>query len=129
MNIPAELSANTNALLENLSFRLTHSEDNGMLKGYIWKNNIVEFKLFYDRCFYEAFLVALKKPFERIPIISLLRFLKNDKKFYVKELTEANLSNTLTVNEYIKLLHNNYDIISNFLKSYGQENYDLFIKY
>jgi hypothetical protein len=84
----------------------------------------MQFCLNYDRFYYECDIVPRKKPINSMDIIRLVRFLKNDKNFYKKELIDANLSYTLTANEYVELFYKNYNLIAGFLTSFSQEKYD-----
>lgn len=57
-------------------------------------------------------------------LIRLLRFLKKDKDFYSKELIDANLWYTLTVNQYAELFSENYSLIEDFVRNFNQDKYD-----
>lgn len=89
----------------------------------------MQFSLTYDRGYYDCSILTIKMPFERMDIIRLLRFLKNDKIFYREELIKANLMYTLTVNEYVELFYKNYNLINFFLKEFNLEKYDSYNKF
>ena len=129
MTAPADLSNNSQNTLMKLSFDLVESSDNGMWKYYLWTNSEMQFSLIYDRGYYECEIISHNKPINPMGLIRLLRFLKNDKTFYKQELIEANLWYTLRVDEYVGLLYKNYNLISDFLKKYNQQEYDQYNKF
>ena len=124
MTEPSGISLNSKNSLTDLSFALIESEDNGMGKYYLWTNEEMQFSLTYDRGHYECDISSPKKPINPMGLIRLLRFLRNDSTFYKKELIEANLWYTLTIDAYVKLFYNNYDLIKGFLTSFDQMKYD-----
>ena len=101
MEVPENLSIISEKFLAKLFFDLIESSDNGISKCYLWANEEMQFSLINDRGYYECFIVPHKKPINPLDIIRLLRFLKNDKIFYNKELIDANLSYTLAIDEYV----------------------------
>ena len=115
-------------LLE-LSFSLTESDDNGMCKYYEWANEAMNFLLINDRDYIECEILPYKKPINRLNLIRLLRVLKNDVDFYKEELIKANLSFTLTSNEYVELFYDNYKLIKDFIINFSQEKYDNYDKF
>jgi len=129
MTVPADLSNTNQNTLKELSFDLVESSDNGMWKYYLWKNPEMQFALTYDRGYYECEIVPHNEPINPMGLIRLLRFLKNDANFYKQELIDADLWYTLTVNDYVGLFHKNYNLISDFLKKYNQEQYDRYDKF
>jgi hypothetical protein len=124
MTEPSELSIISKNYLTELSFDLIESLDNGMSKYYVWANSEMQLGLAFDRAYYECYITPNKKPFNSIDLIRLLRFLKNDKVFYKQELIQANLSYTLTANQYVLLFHENYNLIKDFLSNYDQQKFD-----
>lgn len=62
-------------------------------------------------------------------LIRLLKFLKNDKTFYNRELLNAKLWNTLTCNDYVQLFYKNYNLIKDFLIVFDQEKYNSYNKF
>ncbi len=129
MLLPSNLSIQSQEFLKRNSFELAESNDNGMWKYYLWSNPEMQFSLTYDRGYYDCSILTIKMPFERMDIIRLLRFLKNDKIFYREELIKANLMYTLTVNEYVELFYKNYNLINFFLKEFNLEKYDSYNKF
>ena len=129
MEVPEELSIISENFLTKLLFDLIESSDNGISKCYLWANEEMQFSLINDRGYYECFIVPHKKPINPLDIIRLLRFLKNDKIFYNKELIEANLSYTLAIDEYVVLFYDNYSLIKEFIASFNQEQYDNYNKF
>jgi hypothetical protein len=129
MLLPSNLSIQSQEFLAENSFKLVESNDHGMCKYYLWSNTEMQFSLTYDRGYYDCSILTIKVPFERMDIIRLLRFLKNDKTYYRKELIEANLLYTLTTNEYVELLYKNYNLIKVFLNDFNQEKYDNYNKF
>lgn len=124
MTLPSDLSLTSKNYLAELSFDLIESVDNGMSKYYIWVNTEMQFSLAYDRAYYECYIVPHKRPINSIDLIRLLRFLKKDKNFYRQELIIANMAYSLTVDQYVFLFHENYNLIKDFLSNYDQEKYD-----
>ena len=124
MTTPSDLSTSSRAILTKMLFILTESESNGMHKHFQWTNTEMHLLLTYDRGYYDCDLIPHKKPINQMGLVRLLRFLKNDKTFYKKELIKANLWYTLTINEYVELLYNNYEIIKSFLTTFDQSKYD-----
>lgn len=124
MALPPDLSMYCKILLEELSFEITQGEDMGMHKYYEWSNGIMKFSLTYDRGCYQCYILPFTKPINHLDMIRLLRFLKTDTNFYREELIKANLFYTLAVDEYIKLFHENYTLIKEYLTNYNQESYD-----
>jgi hypothetical protein len=129
MNLPEGLSKKSEILLFRLLFKLSLAQDNGMHKYYEWNNEKMKLVFLYDRGYYDCEIEPFLKPIERMGIIRLLRFLKKDKDFYKKELISADLSFTLSINEYVELFYNNYNLIGDFLNSFNQEKYDAYNKY
>lgn len=129
MNLPKELSSDSQMLLGKLHFTLSESNDGGMTKSFAWKNNFMKLALIYDRGYYELYISAEKKPFEDLSLIKLLRFLKNDASFFQNELIKANLAYTLSIDDYIYLLYSNYDLVKEFIQDYNQEAFDRFDKF
>lgn len=122
--MPSDLSVNSKNILTELSFDLTESADKGMHKYYVWTNNEMQFCLINDRGYYECDIVPHKKPIIPMGLIRLLRFLKDDKTYYKKELIEANLFYTLSADEYVELFYKNYNLIADFLAGFNQKKYD-----
>ena len=89
---------------------------------------IMDFSFTYNRGYYECEILPHEKPINPMGLIRLLRFLKNDKTFYKKELIEANLSYTLTIDEYVELFRKSYNLIEEFLTSFNQKKYDSYNK-
>jgi len=129
MLLPSNLSIQSQEFLAENSLKLIESNDHGMWEYYLWSNTEMQFSLTYDRGYYDCSILTIKMPYERMDIIRLLRFLKNDKTYYRKELIEANLSYTLTANEYVELLYKNYNLIKAFLNDFNQEKYDNYNKF
>jgi hypothetical protein len=130
MTLPADLSSTSKDILSQHGFSLTESSDSGMWKYYVWTNTEFQFSLTYDRGYYDCDVCLTNAgPDFRINLIPLLKFLKNERTFYNKELKEANLWNTLTPDGYVTLLNKNYDMISSFLSDphpYKFDNYKKF---
>jgi hypothetical protein len=129
MILPSDLSSNSENFLKELSFFLTESDDSGMCKYYEWANDAMKFMLIDDRGYIECEILPYQKPINRISLIRLLRFLKNDVDFYKEELIKANLSFTLTANDYIELFYNNYNLIKDFIINFSHEKYDNYDKF
>lgn len=89
----------------------------------------MKFGLEYGRTYYNSYVLPLKKPFERLYLIKLLRFLKNDPMFYAKELIVTNLSYTLPVNEYVSLFYKNYEDIKEFIVEFNEEIFNKYDNY
>jgi hypothetical protein len=129
MVLPSNLSSRSEFFLKELSFSLTESDDSGMCKYYEWANESMKFLLVDDRDYVECEILPYQKPINRINLIRLLRFLKNDVDFYKEELIKANLSFTLTTNDYIELFYNNYNLIKDFIINFSDEKYDNYDKF
>jgi hypothetical protein len=115
----SDLFPKGNNILERYGFTLTQSSDNGMWKYYQWTNSEFQFRLTYDRGYYDCDVATVNAaPDYRMSFIPLLKFLKNDRTFYNKELKEINLSRTLTPDGYIMLLDENYNLITKFFQDY-----------
>jgi hypothetical protein len=95
-----------------------------MHKYFRWTNAEMHLLFTNDRGYYDCDLIPHKKPINPIGLIRLLRFLKNDKAFYKSELINANLWYTLTINEYVELLHKEYEIIKSFLIAFDESKFD-----
>src|SRR5687768_12926687 len=103
---PPDLSSDGKRILKQRGFSLTESSDNNMWKYYEWKNSDLQFSLTYDRGYYDSDVFPLNAGSAfRMSLIPLLKFLRNDKTFYNKQLKEANLWNTLTPDGYTELLN------------------------
>lgn len=124
-----DLTTHSQSLLAKLSFELADSADNGMSKYYLWRNSLMEFSLSYDRGYYDCNIIPKQKPINPMSLIRLLRFLKNDSNFYSKELIDANLLYTLTVNQYAELFYVNYNLIEAFVRNFNQDKYDNYNKF
>ena len=124
MTRPSDLTTHSQDLLAKHSFELTDSSDNGMWKHYLWTNLEMQFSLTYDRGYYDCDIIPSQKPINRMSLIRLLRFLKKDKDFYSKELIDVNLWYTLTVNQYVELFSENYNLIGDFVRNFNQDKYD-----
>lgn len=124
MTVPSDLTTHSQNLLAKLSFELTDSSDNGMWKHYLWTNSEMQFSLTYDRGYYDCDIVPSQRPINRMSLIRLLRFLKKDNDFYSKELIDANLLYTLTVNQYAELFSENYSLIEDFVRNFNHDKYD-----
>lgn len=100
-----------------------------MWKYYRWTNPTMDLLFIYDRGYDVCEIVPHNMPSNKMGLIRLLRFLNNDKTLYKKELIEANLWYSLTVDKYVELFYKNYDLIKDFLTSYDQEKYDRYDKF
>ena len=129
MTLPSDFTTHSQDLLAKLSLTLAESSDNGMWKHYLWANLEMQFLLTYDRGYYDCDIIPSQKPINRMSLIRLLRFLKKDKNFYSKELVDANLLYTLTVNQYAELLFENYNLIESFIRNFNQNMYDDYNKF
>lgn len=129
MTLPSDLSTHSSNILEEFSFKLIESSDSGMWKCYLWTNSEMKFSLTYDRGYYDCDIVPHKKPINSMSLIRLLKFLKNDKTFYNRELLNAKLWNTLTCNDYVQLFYKNYNLIKDFLIVFDQEKYNSYNKF
>lgn len=129
MNIPVDLSENSCRLLDKLGFKLEEAYDKGMWKGWLWRNSEMGLALSNDRGYYDCEVMPFKKPVHGLNLIRLLRFLKEDKTFYKKEIIRADLFNTLPADEYLKAFIGDYELIATFMQVYDQERlnaYELF---
>lgn len=127
---PHDLSLSGKRTLKQFGFSLTESSDNNMWKYYEWANSDFQFSLTYDRGYYDSDVCPLNAGSQfRMSLIPLLKYLRNDKLFYNKELKEANLWNTLTPDGYIVLLANNYDLIKKFARSFDTNKFENYKKF
>ncbi|MES2430745.1 MAG: hypothetical protein V4556_07385 [Bacteroidota bacterium] len=126
---PLELSKKSEKMLHELSFELTQSNENSWTKSFEWTNNDMQFVIYFDRMYYDSYVLPKQKPFENLYLIKLLRFLKNDPSFYAQELRIANLAYTLALNEYIQLFYKNYDLVKDFVSRFSKEKLDSYDKY
>ena len=127
---PPELSSVGKRILKQRGFSLTESSNNNMWKYYEWTNSEFQFSLTDDRGYYDSDVCPLNAgPDLRMRLIPLLKFLRNDKTFYNKQLKEANLWNTLTPDGYIILLDTNYDIIKKFVNDFDTNKFESYKKF
>jgi hypothetical protein len=130
MTLPPDLSTDSKSILKQLGFSLPESLDRGMWKYYDWANSEFHFRLTNDRGYYDCEICFLNTgPDFRMSLIPFLKFLKNDRTFYNKELKEANLSNTLTPDGYVELLDKNYDLINTFFRDYHPDQFENYKKF
>jgi hypothetical protein len=124
---PPELSSIGKRILRQRGFGLTQSSDNNMWKYYEWTNSEFRFSLTYDRGYYDCDVCVLNGgPDFRMRLIPLLKFLKNDRTYYNKQLKEVNLWRTLAPDGYVMLLDENYDLITSFFQNYNPDNFEKF---
>lgn len=126
MTSPPELSATSKDLLEELSFTQTSFSDRGMWKVYLWTNPFMQFALIFDRGYYDCNIIPRLAPINSLALIRLLKFLRNNKTFYNKELAIVNLSRTLKPDEYVRLFYDNYALIKAFMENYNQDKFDCY---
>lgn len=126
MDSPFDLSAYYKGILIELGFNFIESSDHGMWKHYLCENTEMQFSLTYDKGYYDCDIIPFKKPINRLTLIILLRFLKNDEGFYRDKLIKADLAYTLTVNEYVDLFFSNYILIRDFVSTFEQTNYNAY---
>ena len=107
--------------LDQLSFKMSKHENYGMSYFTVWSNNMMSFTLGCDRGYFDCQITPNREPRKGFNLIPLLRYLKKDKEFYVKELEEANLSNTLKQEEYVDLFYEYYGIIESFCSTFNAE--------
>lgn len=129
MSSSFDLSYISKNLLIKLSFSLNESDDMGMCKYYEWTNETMKFLLIDDRNYIECEILPFQKLINNINLIRVLRFLKNDINFYKEELIKANLSYTLTTNDYVELFYNNFNLIKDFFQNFNQDKYDNYDKF
>lgn len=123
MSKSINLTKDAERKLQALGFQLTNSVDNGMHKAFIWSNNDLIFSLMYDRGYYDCYIEPPAISERPMDIIWLLKFIKDDKDFYEKELELANLLRTLLPDEYIALLYSNYELIKKFISAFDEEKF------
>lgn len=111
-------------MLAGLGFKEAGSSTGGMSQYYLWSGNDMKFSLHDDRGYYECNIISINKPIERLELIKLLRFLKDDAFFYREELKIAKLSGTLSANAYVDLFYKNYRLIKDFLFGFSQSGFD-----
>jgi hypothetical protein len=125
-----DLSPKGKNILERHGFSLTESWDNGMWKYYQWANSEFQFSLTYDRGYYDCDVAAVNaEPDYRMSLIPFIKFLKNDRTFYNKELKEVNLSRTLTPDGYVMLLDENYNSIVNYFQDYVPDKFQKYKRF
>ena len=101
-----------------------------MWKYYQWTNSKFQFSLTYDRGYYDCDVAAVNaQPDYRMALIPLLKFLKNDRTFYNKELKDADLYSTLTPDGYVMLFDENYEMVNNLFQNYQTDIFDKYKKF
>lgn len=128
MTLPLEFSTKSQEMLQQLSFKLLKANRMGMSQEYIWENQVMQFSL---GCYtyYNCSILTIKRPFESLDLIKLLRFIKNDPEFYAKELVIANLAYTLPINDYVELFYNNYTQIEHLVSHLTEDIFKRFSQY
>jgi len=122
---PPELTSVGKKILTQRGFKLTEYSDKNMWKYYEWTNSDFQFSLTYDRGYYDSDICPLgSTPDLRMRLVPLLKFLRNDKNFYNKQLKEFNLLNTLTPDGFILLLDDNFDLVKRFINDFDTDKFE-----
>lgn len=119
-----DITAATEKQFASLNFMQTVGHDGGMHKAYEWTNKTMSIALYYDRGYFDCYIMSTIEPRNSIPLIVLLKYLNNNHHFYSRELEEAKLWNTLPTAGYFELFFNYYDKIKDFFEGYNIDKYN-----
>lgn len=123
---PSELSETHARKLKDAGFKLTASINKGVIQQYNYESGSLNFALACDRGYYECSVYSGKSKKHTYPLIALIRFLRNDKNYYVNELKMADLKNTLEVDQYVELFCKNLEAIKTFFARPDNETREVF---
>ena len=109
------LTAESEAVLRRLSFRLVKSWDHGRYKFYQWNNRSMTFQLYHETGYFDAQIHSRNQDRLGVGHPGVLKFLKNDPTFLAEELNAAGRAGTLEINRYVELLGEHYDTLKQFV--------------
>lgn len=121
------MTGETEKQLAALGFVQTKGQDIGMYKTYEWTNDTICFGLYFDRGYFDCYIMPLSAPKQAFPFILLLRYINNDPLLYADTLAKADLWHTLPSADYFELCFRHYAQILSFFATFSPEKYDDFL--